>query len=134
MLNYLLYLLILSIFLLDWLFFRYGIGIRQLTWLPEFISIIIAVSIPFRTAVTKQIHFPIKYGFLLLLYLSHIFIGFLLNDISGWTILSGLRIYTKFVPIFLLPIIFPFSKQDARKLIIILFVLSMIQFPVVLWQ
>ena len=131
---YLLYVLISGLFVLDWLFFRYGIGIRPLTWIPEFISVIVAVSIPFKTAVTKQINLPLKYSILLTIYIANLIIGFLLNDVNGWVMLAGLRIYTKFLPVFLLPIIFSFTERDFRKLILFVFVLAMIQFPVVLWQ
>ena len=131
---YLLYVLISGLFVLDWLFFRYGIGIRPLTWIPEFISVIVAVSIPFKTAVTKQINLPLKYSILLTIYIANLIIGFLLNDVNGWVMLAGLRIYTKFLPVFLLPIIFSFTEHDFRKLILFVFVLAMIQFPVVLWQ
>ncbi len=131
---YLLYVLISGLFVLDWLFFRYGIGIRPVTWIPEFVSIIIALSIPFKTAVTKQINLPVKYAILLTLYVANLIIGFLLNDVNGWVILAGLRIYTKFIPVFLLPIIFSFKEHDFRKLILFVYVLAMIQFPVVLWQ
>ncbi|MCK5096489.1 MAG: hypothetical protein KAR45_00205, partial [Desulfobacteraceae bacterium] len=134
MIKYILYLLITGLFVLDWLFLTYGIGIRQMTWMPEIISIIIAVLIPFRTAVTKESHLPIKYIFLLFIYLAHIGIGFLLNDVSGWTVLAGLRIYTKFIPIFLVGLIFPLTVQEFTKLVLFVFVLAMIQFPVVLWQ
>ena len=131
---YLLYILISGLFVLDWLFFRYGIGVRPLTWIPEFISIIVAVSIPFKTAITKQIKLPFKYSLLLTIYLAHLIIGIWLNDVNGWVILAGLRIYTKFLPIFLLPIIFSFTEHDFKKLILFVFVLAMVQFPVVLWQ
>ncbi|RLB92945.1 MAG: hypothetical protein DRH26_05070 [Deltaproteobacteria bacterium] len=134
MIKYILYLLISGLFILDWLFHVYGIGIRQMTWIPEFISIIIAVLIPFRTAVTKESHLPIKYTFLLIIYIAHIGIGFLLNDVSGWTMLSGVRIYTKFIPIFLVGLIFPFSEQEFKKLVLFVLLLAMIQLPVVLWQ
>jgi hypothetical protein len=134
MINFLIYLLIGSLFVFDWLFFRYDIGIRPMTWIPEIISIILAVSIPFRTAITKESHLPIKYTFLLILYIAHLAIGFLLNDISGWTILSGVRIYAKFIPIFLLPLIFPFTEQNFKKIVFLIFILAMIQLPVVLWQ
>jgi hypothetical protein len=134
MIKLFLYLLISGLFILDWLFLTYGIGIRQMTWIPEFISIIIAVLIPFRTAVTKEAHMPVKYMFLLIIYIAHIAIGFLLNDVTGWTMLSGVRIYAKFIPIFLVGLIFPLTAQEFKKLVLFVFVLAMIQFPVVLWQ
>lgn len=105
-----------------------------MTWIPEFIAIFIAISIPFRTATHKQIRLPLKYSILVFLYLAHIVIGFLLNDVTGWTVLAGLRIYTKFIPIFLMPVIYPFSERALKNIILWVFVLSMLQLPVVLWQ
>lgn len=134
MINYLIYLLISSIFVLDWLFFKHGIGVRIMTWIPEFVSIVVALLIPFKTAVSKKSYLPLKYIFLIFLYLLHLLIGFLLNDVKAFTILAGLRIYTKFIPIFLLPFIFPFTEDGFKKVLIFIFSLSMIQFPVVLWQ
>ncbi len=134
MIKFLLYILISSLFVLDWLYLELNIGIRQVTWLPEFISIIIAVTIPLKTAVSKTTQIPIKYIIFLTIYLLHLIIGFLFNDVSGWTILAGLRIYIKFIPIFLLPFIFPLSEDEFKKIVVFVFILAMMQFPVVLLQ
>jgi len=134
MINILLIILLASIFIFDWLFFVIGIGGRIMTWIPEFIAILIAVSIPFRTSTTKQTHLPLKYTILLIIYLAHLGIGFLLNDVTWWTMLAGLRIYTKFIPIFLIPLVYPFSQRVFKNLILWIFALSMLQLPVVLWQ
>lgn len=134
MISALLYTLIASLFVLDWLFLKHGIGVRQITWIPEIISILIAVSIPFRTAFSKKINIPMKYTLLIGLYLSHIVVGFLLNDVNGWVVLSGVRIYAKFLPVFILLMIYPYADEKFRRLILFVFILSMLQFPVVLWQ
>ncbi len=134
MITLLLYAMIVSIFLLDFLLFRYGIGMRLLTWIPEMVSIIIAVLIPFKTAASKQVEVPIKYVLLLVLYLFHLGVGFVLNEVSGWTILSGLRIYTKFIPVFFIPLLFLSSSKDFKRLLLFLLFLSVLQFPVVLYQ
>jgi len=105
-----------------------------MTWIPEFIAIFIAISIPFRTATSKQTRLPLKYSMLLTLYLLHILIGFFLNQVAGFTMLAGLRIYTKFIPIFLVPLIYPFTESAFKKIILWIFALSMLQFPVVVWQ
>jgi len=134
MINFLVAILIASIFIFDWLFFVMGVGGRAMTWVPEIIAIFIALSIPFKTATSKNINLPLKYVFLFCVYLAHILIGFLLNDITGWTMLAGLRIYTKFIPIFLIPLIFPFSDRAFKNIVLWIFALSMLQLPVVVWQ
>jgi len=105
-----------------------------MTWIPEIIAIFIAISIPFRTATDKRIRLPLKYSILLIIYLLHILIGFFLNQVAGFTMLAGLRIYTKFLPIFLIPLIYPFTESAFKKIILWVFALSMLQFPVVVWQ
>jgi hypothetical protein len=134
MINLLLVIFLASVFVLDWLFFVLGVGGRIMTWVPEFIALIVVASIPFRTAVEKQIHVPFKYVVLIFVYIAHILMGFLVNDITGWTMLAGLRIYTKFLPIFLLPLIFPLSQKAFRNMILWIYALTMLQLPVTLWQ
>lgn len=134
MINFLLTILLGSLFIFDWLFFEMGVGGRVMTWIPEFIAIFIAISIPFKTATEKQTRLPLKYLVILIIYLLHILIGFFLNQVAPFTILAGFRIYTKFIPIFLVPLIYPFTKSAFKKIILWIFALSMLQFPVVLWQ
>jgi hypothetical protein len=134
MINILLTIFLASIFIFDWLFFVMGVGGRIMTWIPEFIALIIAVSLLLKTAVEKQNLVPLKYSFLIFLYLAHIVFGFLLNDITGWTMLAGLRIYTKFIPIFLLPLIFPLTTKAFRNIVLWIYALTMVQLPVVLYQ
>lgn len=134
MIIFLLYTLIVSLFILDYLYAVLGIGIRAMTWLPELISIAAALLIPFQTAMNKTVRIPVKYSLLLIIYFTHIALGFLLNDVTGWTILSGTRIYTKFIPIFLIPIVFPLTEKEFKRMVKFIFILAMIQFPVVLFQ
>lgn len=134
MIKFLLYLLIASLFVLDWLYLELNVGIRQVTWFPELISILVAVLIPIQTAVNKTTKIPVKYILFLTIYILHLLLGFIFNDVSGWTILAGLRIYTKFIPILIMPIIFPLTEGEFKKLVIFVFVLAMIQLPVVLAQ
>lgn len=83
---------------------------------------------------SKEAYLPLKYIFLLIIYILHLLFGFLLNDVTGWTIMSGVRIYTKFIPIFLIPLIFPLSEKEFKHLFFFVFILAMAQLPVVLLQ
>lgn len=134
MINLLLTVFLASVFVLDWVAFVLGVGGRIMTWVPEFIALIVVASFPFKTAVEKQIHVPFKYVVVIFVYISHILMGFLVNDITAWTMLAGLRIYTKFLPIFLLPLIFPLSQKAFRNLLLWIYALTMLQLPVTLWQ
>ena len=105
-----------------------------MTWIPDIVSVIIAVSIPFKTSISKEPVLPLKYFLLIVIYIAHLIIGFLLNDISGWTILSGLRIYGKFLPILLLPLIFSLNEKEFRRFATFVLICAMLQLPVVLFQ
>ncbi len=105
-----------------------------MTWIPEIITIFLAVAILFKLAFSKGVKMPFKYLLLIAAYLLHIISGFLLNDVSGGVVLAGIRIYTKFIPIFLVPLVFPLSHKAFRNLLIWVYGLSMLQFPVVLFQ
>ena len=105
-----------------------------MTWVPEFVALFIALSLPLKLAIDKQTNIPFKYGMLVVVYLLNIVIGFVLNDISGWTMLAGLRIYTKFLPIFLVPILYPLSEKAFNNILLWVYALTIVQFPVTLWQ
>ena len=105
-----------------------------MTWIPEFIAIFVALLILFKAAGEKELRLPMKYTLLLIIYFVHIAFGFLLNDVTAWTMMAGVRIYAKFIPIFLLPIIFPFTDRAFKNIILWVFALSMLQLPVILWQ
>ena len=134
MTKWLIYIFIFSIFVFEFLFHRYGIGIRPLTWIPEIVSVIVVCMIPFKTAVDKSVNIPIKYSLLIVLYLSHLLLGFIFNEIPPGAILAGLRTYTKFIPIFLMPIVFSLTEESFKKIVKFIYFLAMIQFPVVLYQ
>ena len=121
-------------FVFDWLFFVLGFGGRIMTWVPEILSILVALTLPFRTSVEKDVHIPLKYGILIAFYLLHLMFGLFLNDVKPWTMLAGLRVYTKFIPIFLFPIIFPLRQRVFRNLLLWIYALALVQLPVVLWQ
>jgi len=134
MINILLITLLGSIFLFDWLFWVMGVGGRIMTWIPEFVALFIAASLPFKAAFDKSIKIPFKYGLLVFAYIFHILIGFFLNDITPWVMLAGLRIYTKFIPVFLVFLFYPLSQKAFKNILLWIYALSMVQLPVVLYQ
>ena len=132
--NILIYILFASIFVFDWLFVNYNIGVRLITWIPEIVSASVAFYILVSLAVYKRTNIPFRYIFLLLLYFFHIFVGLAINDVSFGTIVAGVRTYCKFIPLFLLPAFFRFEDRDMKKILLFILALACIQLPVVLWQ
>ena len=131
--NKLILLLILSIFLLDYL----GIGLavipREFTWLPEFISLI-AIGVVALSIGGQSVALDKKYLILFIAFLIHIFIGIVINTVPEGAIIAGLRTYLKFFPIFLIPVIYNFNEKQIRLQIRLLVVLLIIQTPLALYQ
>lgn len=134
MINLLIYILFSSIFVFDWLFEVYGIGIRFVTWIPEIVSAVTAFYILVIAATHEKINIPIKYVILLLIYFLHICMGLFLNDVPLGTILAGIRTYFKFIPLFLLPAVFKFEDASMKKVLMFILALACMQLPIVIWQ
>jgi len=134
MINLLIYILFSSIFIFDWLYFVYGIGLRPVTWIPEIVSAVMAFYILVIAATHKRINIPIKYVILLLIYFLHICMGLFLNDVPLGTLLAGIRTYFKFIPLFLLPAVFNFEDASMKKILLFVLALACTQLPIVVWQ
>lgn len=128
------YICIISIFFFDWFYFVLGIGHRYITWIPEVVSVIAVAYIPAALALKKRWRLPPKYLLLILVYLIHIFTGFLLNSVSTGVMIAGSRQFFKFIPIFLIPSIIEFSERDIKRILTAFLICGFIQFPVTFWQ
>lgn len=132
--NKLLYLLFISIFLLDYLSLKLGILSRYVTWVPEILSLAVMVMVIARMAMVHGSALGTKYKLLLVVFLVHIFFGIILNAVPEGAIVYGLRTYLKFIPFFLLPTVYTFSDSEMKKQLKFLLVLLLFQFPVALYQ
>ena len=70
------------------------------------------------------------FGFASLLLTSSIII----NDVQPGTIFVGARTYLKFIPFFLLPVVYDYSEEQLRRQLLMLAVLGVIQLPISLLQ
>lgn len=135
MITILLYILFLSIFILDWLYFVLGVGNRYMTWIPEFISLVLFLYIPFNIAFQKKrIYLHNKYIIILIVFILHIALGFAINNVPSGAVFFGMRTYFKAIPLFLLPAVYKFDDPDIIKLSFFILMLAFIQLPVVIWQ
>ena len=132
--NKLLYLLFLSIFLLDYFAFHLEIISRQFNWLPEIISAFALVIVLLRAAAMKSFSMAPKYGFLSLMFVLVIFAGIVINTVPSGAIFSGIRTFFKYIPFFLLPAVYDFSDKEVNNQFRFLFAASVLQLPVALWQ
>lgn len=132
--NKFIYILFLSVFFLDYLSNKLHLVNRYLSFLPELLSIAALLIIPARFMIIGGKNFPPKCVFLLIFLFLNILIGAIINLEPAAPLIAGLRVYLKPIPFFILPFVYPFSKdQISRQLKFILY-LFLIQTPISLYQ
>jgi len=132
--NKLLYLLFISIFLLDYLSLELGLLSRSITYLPELLSMITMLIILARVTVGLGGNFPPICGFFLFLFFTNIVIGVVINHVAAGPVIAGIRTYLKFFPFFILPFAYSFSNAQIAQQLKLLSFLFAIQAPVALYQ
>lgn len=132
--NRFVYILFLSIFLLDFLSGSLGTLGRYVTWLPELLSMLAIFLVSGRFMLQGIKNVPPKVFVFLFLFLLHIVIGIIINFVPPGPIIAGFRAYLKFIPFFLLPFVYPFSSQQISNQLKLVLFLFIIQAPIALYQ
>lgn len=128
------YAVILSLFSLNWLCFKWQLIPRYVTWFPELVSLLILPYIIFTAVRKKSFNFSFKYIVCILVFILVMILSFILNSVSPGVMFSGMRIYLRYIPFFLLPAVWDISEKEFKRLLIFIFVLMCAQLPVVLYQ
>ena len=129
----LIYLLIFSIFLLDFLN-RYGLAPRQITWLPEILSVFALFIVLYLITKGIAINLNAAYWLIFSFLAIHVLFGLILNEVHPGAIFSGARKYLKYMPFFFLPLIYLFSDTQIKKQLQLIIFFIVFQLPVVTYQ
>jgi len=129
----LLYLLLVSVFLLDYLALKLHVISKYVAWLPELITIAITVVVMLRVGRTGFAARKL-YAILVPVLLVSIFIGVVLNTVPAGTLIAGIRTYLKFLPVLVLPLVYRFDEKDLRRLAMLVLLLGLIQAPLAVYQ
>lgn len=127
------YLLFFSFMFLDWLSIKWSLIPRQLTWLPEILSLITLLIILILSATNKEIPFKAPYR-LVYIFVLLSFFGIFLNKVSMFVAITGIRNHLTFVPFFLLPFYHQFSEDFIKRFLKFLLFFSFFQCPVAIIQ
>ena len=127
-------LLFVSIFLVDYLFKELGVVSRHVALLPDLLSVLAMCLIVIRFLVTKQLEVHLKYWLFFAILGLHLFLGIILNTVSTGAVFSGLRTYFRYLPFFLVPAVYEFSNDDLKMQLKFLLMLALLQFPLVIYQ
>lgn len=122
-----------ALFSLD-LMDRYNWIPRQLTWLTDVIAVVLMVIIIFLIIQRRTININFAYWFIFALLVLHILFGVILNGVPTGAVFQGIRYYLKYIPFFLLPVVYSFSDDQIKNQIKFLAFLTVMQLPISLYQ
>jgi len=132
--NLLLYLLFISLFILDFLALRTGAVPKALNYIPEILSAIAFLVVCAHIAKNRIFFIPARYIIFFALFIIFLIIGILANHVQPGAIFSGIRKYFRYAPFFLLPFVYRFSDKEISKIVKVLLIFSLLQLPVVIYQ
>ncbi len=126
--------LIISIFTLDFFALQLSLIPRSITWLPEILSILTMLYVLARFGSSKSPLIPQKYKIFVALFLINIVVGVLINTVPPGALISGIRVYLKFLPFFLLPFVFQFNDKQIKTQLYLLLFFLLLQSPLAAYQ
>ena len=133
MVQALIYLLILSVFTLDYLVGEFDFIPRIVSWFPEVISGALLLLVAIRAAMS-EIVVPPEYVLRAALMFMLILIGILINDVGSGTIFYDMRNYFLYVAAFLAPMAFAFSDDQIRRQMLVVLKFALVQIPFAVYQ
>ena len=134
MIPFLIYVLFVVIYIVEYVFSKVGLNSRAFAIIPEMISIAIAVYALLYFALTKKFKIKLSYIFFFCSFALHIVIGAVGNHVQPLAVIAGMRNYFKFLPLFFLPMIFDQSNEQIKTQLKLLLVMAIAQFPLSLFQ
>ncbi len=128
------YLLLISIFSVDYLHKELGIVGRPVSLIPDMLSVVAMARVLIRVLATRQLDMHPKYWLFFALFCIHVLLGVILNTVATGAVFAGMRTYFRYVPFFLIPAVYVLSDDDLRKQLKFLLALALLQFPLVIYQ
>lgn len=107
---------------------------RSLNIVVELFSALVFLTILAYGAYHKKLSISIKYVLLFFFICFHFLIGAVVNGVEPTTIIAGIRNYFKYLPLFLLPLVYEYNDNDIKRQLYVLLILGMFQFPIALFQ
>jgi hypothetical protein len=106
----------------------------HLELIPEVLSFIVTIIILGQLSKTKKFNLGIKYIIIFTLLAMHMVNGILLNTTPTVAVVVGLRLYLKYIPFFILPLVYDFDEEQILRIFKLILVICLLQLPVALYQ
>ncbi len=104
-------------------------------YLPDLTLAIISISLIARLIWQRSwATIPIRYWVLFLGFVYVCIAGLVMNNVSGDTAFAGFRLYFRFLPLFLLPLVYVYESKDISFQLKVLSGFLILQIPITLYQ
>lgn len=123
-----------AIFSLDYLTIKLGLLSRYAILVPEVITLLLALVIVSRSLIFRRWEQPAKYAWTFVALVLVCMIGVVAEAVDPGPLVSGLRSYFKFLPLFLLPAVYNFSERQIKVLLAIFLFIAILQVPLAFFQ
>lgn len=128
------YLLVASLFSIDWLAEKLGMLPHFTTYFAEIFAGIFSIAIVLIAARQRRIDVDGKILLIMAFLVAAYLASAIINDLSAGVIIGGVRKHLKFLPFFILPMVYRFTNEQIRKQLIVLLGLSLVQSLVAFYQ
>lgn len=132
--NLLLYILVIFLFIIDYVIYSTDHVPRVLGLIPEFISGIAMLIVCGNFVKHRMIFMPARYLVFFIFFIAFIVLGIVVNQVQPGAIFAGIRMYFRYAPFFLLPLVYQFSDKEISRFVKVLLVFSLLQLPVAIYQ
>ena len=122
------------LFCIDWLAEKLQILPDSATYFPEFFAIIFSLAIVLSFAQRRKIDIDSRVAVILVLFVLVFLSSAIVNNLSPGVLINGMRLNLKFLPFFVLPLVYQFSEVQIRRQLVFVLTLTLIQMPVALYQ
>lgn len=130
----LIYLMLFTIFILEFLAKSIGGLPRVISWMPELLSGM-AIVLLFGAVIKKyKINIGYNYVFLFVFIFLVMLVSSVSNSVQAGAVFAGMRTYVKYIPFFFLPIMLPVTENILRNNLLVVLCFALLQLPVSFYQ
>lgn len=133
LMNYVVLMVIASTMVLEYLA-ETGLAPKPIAYIPELLSGVALLYVIAEGSRTRFRHIRGIYWVVFGAATLHIIFGIAANEVAPGPIFTGIRNIFRAIPLFLLPAVFNFSEQQIRGQLWLIGAISVLQFPLALYQ
>ena len=134
MINRLVVAMLFAVFVVEYLVRERGLLHPFAILLPELLSAIAMIVVLTRITAGARVALDWRYLLFMLLLVFTMIFGFVVQEVPSGAVVAGIRAHLKFLPFFLLPLVYRFRPEELRTQFVVLLGLLLAQAPLAVYQ